>query len=206
MKTAPAFRALAVSLLGLGLATAGLAETFVRPIIGIADPSTDGYSSATTGGLCAGYYWHGENASVTKEASLELGYTRWTYRGDLEGYSVRAKEEYLPVLLNLRAHFPMGQNLDRVRFYFGPSLGLAQARGSAKVKVGSTTYSGSATDWAFCYGGTAGFVFQLSDKVDLDLGFRLLRLEGSDFDVGGSHFEGEASTTKIWYAGLGYRY
>ena len=205
MKT-PAFRALAVSVIGLGLATAAFAGGFVRPIIGIADPSTDGYSSATTAGLCAGYYWNSETSSISKEASLEIGYTKWTYRGDVDGYGVRAKEEYLPVLLNLRAHFPLGKELERVRFYFGPSLGLAQARGTVKVSDDEDTYSASVSDWSFCYGGTAGFVFQLTDKVDLDVGFRLLRLEGSDFDVEGYQLETEASTTKIWYAGLGYRF
>ena len=192
--------------MGSDTATADFAGGFARPIIGIADPSTDGYSSATTAGLCAGYYWNSETSSITKEASLEIGYTKWTYRGDVEGYGVRAKEEYLPVMLNLRAHFPLGKELERVRFYFGPSLGLAQARGSIKVSDGEDTYSGSVSDWSFCFGGTAGFVFQLTDKIDLDVGFRLLRLEGSDFDVEGYSVESETSTTKIWYAGLGYRF
>lgn len=133
-------------LLALAGAGAARAEGFMRPIVGIADPSTEGYASAAIGGLCAGYRWRGENASVAKEASLEIGYTKWTHRASTMGYEMRAKEEYLTVLLNLRAHFPLGESPERVNFYFGPAVGLAQARGSLRIDVGARTERFSASD------------------------------------------------------------
>lgn len=199
-------RALGAAAVAVVLVCSATAGGFIRPIIGVADPSVEGYSSSTTYGVCAGYYWAGSESRFTKEASLELGYTKWTTRGDVEGYDFRASEKYMPVMLNLRVHVGLEPSLSKVRFYFGPSLGLTQSKGSLHVDDGEDFFAAHVSDWSFCWGGTAGFVFQLTDKVDLDLGFRLLRLDGSDFSIDGETYASDSSNTKIWYAGLGYRF
>lgn len=200
-------RIVAAAAAALFVASVSLAEGFVRPIIGIADPSIEGYSSATTIGICGGYYWAGSESSITKEASLELGYTKWTYNESVMGYNMHASEKYLPIMVNLRAHFALPGGLKNVRWYIGPSGGIAQSRGSIRLSGGEIgTYSVSATDWTFCFGGTTGFVFQVSPRFDIDLGFRLLRLQGPDFEIEGESIEIDDSTTKIWYAGIGYRF
>jgi opacity protein-like surface antigen len=187
----------------MALANHGLAaEAFIRPTIFYVEPATDGFKSATgygvAGGVCFG---SGEN----HEVSIEWDYVKWDFHLTVSpGVDLASwYEKFMPVMVNYRYYVAGTEELKNVRFYIGPSAGMTRSEfGGTLSGVGSTSDS----KWTFSWGGSVGFVVKLAKRVDLDIGYRYIKIQGGTY-----HFEGlpvrfEDSHANVFYGGIGIRF
>ncbi len=190
---------------------AGLhAQAFVRPLVGLVEPRDSDASSGTYLGLVSGYYWRGADSSVTKEVSVEFGRAKWDYDTTILSYGVHGEESYVPVVLNLRAHVDIPEELQipGFRFYIGPSIGTSYAKYEVSIKDsgGSTLFADDDSNWVFTYGASAGFVVPIYKAIDLDIGYRFIHLDGDDVEIAGQNMSISSSSVHVLYMGIGYRF
>ncbi|MFB2898255.1 outer membrane protein [Aerosakkonemataceae cyanobacterium BLCC-F50] len=81
----------------------------------------------------------------------------------------------------------------RIRPYIGGGLGAATFSAEDIVQANTPTLSGSNT--AFAYQFKVGIGYQLTDNVNVFVGYRLLGISGQDFERGTQRVEGDSFTT-----------
>jgi opacity protein-like surface antigen len=180
------------------------ADYFVRPLVSYVSPigdapSTDGY------GVCAGTNIGQQNAH---EFSFEMSLVRWhednpsgaayPYAGRFYRPAIR----YATYLINYRYHF--GDRNAKARFYLGPAVGRTYAQLESSI-FGFRTWTGDAT-WSTTWSGSAGVLVRVSPHVELDLGYRFVRIEGADFTLSGVPAKMGTSNSHVIYAGAGWRF
>lgn len=176
------------------------AESFIRPIISSVHPDTDGYSSAIGVGLASGIYFGPNN---TQELSFEWSHVRWDSDDTIAGIRVKGRETYMPFMVNYRFHFKPSEN---VAIYIGPSAGVASTQVDANLSGAGLRASVSDSDWVSTYGGTGGVILKLTKRIDLDVGYRYMRLGGGEYNVQGFKYETDDAGAKAFYAGIGLRF
>jgi len=181
------------------------AEAFVRPVVSYVKPSGDGYSSSTAIGLAAGVYL---GAQSEHEINLEFAYTKWdlheSYGGPLH---LEGEEKFLPVLVNYRYYVRDDTAaLKATRFYLGPCVGMTRTKLDFTFTGSGVRFASNDSDWVFTYGGSTGFVTKLGGRFELDLGYRYLRLDQSDYSAPGTTLKGKNSSAHVFSAGVGFRF
>ena len=189
-------------LAAFGFPMAHAAESYLRPIISNVSPSTEGYSNAVAGGLSAGFYW---GPRGQHEINYEWGYTYWDSKGVLSNMGYAIRETFMPHLINYRFNLRLSES-NNYSWYLGPSLGFTNNKVTIEATSGSQRVSFSQADWSFTFGGTTGINLRLTDRIDLDLGYRYLSVKGAKYTVSGVTFESQNAHANIVYAGIGFRF
>ena len=198
-------RILAATALLATLGGTARAESFVRPILSYDSPTNAGFGSAMGYGVAFGT-WFG--AGKDHEVSFEWHYTDWNYSQPYSGYSVAGGEKNMPLLVNYR--YQSGNAQSPVRFYIGPSLGFTRTH--LQVTANFPTFApGPAivvdeTDWSFTWSGATGIIVKISDRADLDIGYRYLHFQGRNFGVGSSNVVVDDHKANIAYLGVNFRF
>ena len=190
-----------------GLLTEGRAvEYFVRPIVDSVNPHVMAGATATGWGLCTGIYWQSGPGDFEKEISLEFERARWSGTDSMGIVQASEGETIIPVLVNFRANFVPDKRLDFVHIYFGPCVGAMKATATSIVTVGGQTTYASSSDFDFAWGATAGLLIRITQKLDIDVGYRLLGTSDTKFQFNGEGFRTGKYTIDGWYAGIGWRF
>lgn len=184
-----------------GAAASASADTFIRPAAYYVSPTTDGYSSAGAGAVSIGFS-RGEN--LQHEFSMEVAYVRWNSSTNVSGIAVSGSEHYMPYLANYR--FLFGQKGDTLRAYIGPAIGVMNSRIDVSARSRFGSFSDSSSAWAFAAAGSAGVVLKLSDKVNLDIGYKYLHAEAASYTIAGVNLEAGAARAHMLGAGIGIRF
>ena len=193
---------LALLLTVFGFSTVHAAESYLRAIISNVSPSTEGYSSAVAGGVSVGFYW---GSKGQHEINYEWGYTHWDSEGMFSNMRYAMRETFMPHLINYRFNLRLSES-NNYSWYFGPSLGFTNSKVELEGASGSQRVSFSQTDWSFTFGGTTGINLRLTDRIDLDLGYRYLSLKGAKYTASGVTLETKNAHASIVYAGIGFRF
>jgi opacity protein-like surface antigen len=206
----------------MALANHGLAaEAFIRPLISYVDPATDefvvvlqgigsfplgNFKSKTSYGISSGVYF---GSSGNHEVSIELGYVKWDFRpAVLPGVDLALYEKFMPVMANYRYHVAGTEELKNVRFYIGPSIGFSKTEIGGSLTTPGGSGSDSDSNWSLSWGGSAGFVVKLAKRVDLDIGYRYIKIRGDTYRGGvtGITVVTEDSHANVFYGGIGFRF
>lgn len=157
---------------------ASAADAFVRPVVSLIIPQSGGLDNEVGYGVAAGALF---GADSSHEWSLEVTHARWKYEqmmdlsgldGDTLHFSGPSVDTVTPVLVNYRYRF--GSRASRVRFYLGHSLGATQIKRKAwAAENGMYRVSfRSENDWKFTVAGSAGVAVKLTERVELEAGYR----------------------------------
>ena len=190
----------------LGIATQSHSEMFIRPIVSSVNPSTSGISNATGVGFCTGVYWREKTEDVEKEISFEFLRANWSADASDAGYNGHASATFMPLLLNLRVNVCPDNDLKLLRLYIGPSFGETRATAKLHITGNGADFYASDSDWSFSWGGSAGFLIRVSERVDIDVGYRYLSASESKFSYQGSTFSTGTNKANIYYCGVGVRF
>ncbi len=177
------------------------AETFVRSVAYYVHPTAEGYDDNGAAGLAVGRSF---GAQAEHELSFELAYTRWTESFSGYGAAVSGSEHYLPLLANYR--FYTGSKQDKARFFAGPSIGFTRAWVDIHGVSGSQSFSINSVDWAFTWSGVAGVSIRLTEKLNLDFGYRYLAAEKTTYSAFGYSIETEGAKAHMGYAALSCKF
>jgi opacity protein-like surface antigen len=159
----------------LGLLTQGrAADSFIGAIVTEVDPHVAGASTATGLGFCTGVYWRTGQEDLEKEVSFEFWSARWTGRDALGVRQDSFSDTLMPLMLNFRVNVAPDSSLKKLRVYIGPSIGMARVNGRDQITGGGMNQHFDDSVWNTVWGGTAGFIFRLTPRVDINLGYRLL--------------------------------
>jgi opacity protein-like surface antigen len=177
------------------------AEGFVRPLVEFISPETDGYSTRAGVGAVVGSQF---GKQEEHELSFEAAGTQWNTARVSSVGAVALQERFVTCLLNYRYHF--GPATAPVRFYAGPSLGYTNNDVSGAVTGAHGVTAGRESIWNLTWSGSAGLTFKLSEKIELDVGYRFLHVQPRDTTLAGYAFKGEAVKAHVVYAGVGFRF
>jgi opacity protein-like surface antigen len=197
----PKIKILAAGLLLAALCSSASAESFFRPLFSFDSPVNTGFGSTGGYGFVTGARL---GAAQEHELSFEWHYNRWNVSASYDRFSVSGGETNMPFLLNYRHHF--GTSADQIRFYAGPALGLTSTKLSLNATAPGSLVSVDNTAWAFTASGSLGVLIKLTDKTDLDLGYRYLWTKGRDFSVGPTSVSVDDRQTHMVYTGLNFRF
>ncbi|MGA9377688.1 MAG: P44/Msp2 family outer membrane protein, partial [Phormidium sp.] len=109
-----------------------------------------------------------------------------------DGTSVRIGGYFQTFAYMLNAYYDIPLT-KRFRPYIGGGLGAATFSAEDIVEVNTPRFSGSNT--AFAYQFKAGIGYQVTDNVNVFIGYRLLGISGQDFESGVDRLEGRSFTT-----------
>ena len=193
-----------VALLGANFAAAtepasSKPEYFIRPLVAYVKP-TDG-NSATGFGFAAGGSF---GSQKEHEVSFELTHAKWDESMTDPTVSVSGSLKYMPYLLSYRYYF--GPEALKARFYVGASAGFTSVDVSVQAVDSGATFSGSDTAWGSTLAGTIGVKVRLSEKADLDLGYRYQHTSGPTITLAGESIELDDLKVHVVYVGVGFRF
>ena len=161
---------------------------FLRPEMGRLDFPSRHYSNEPCYGIEIGRQFGPQGAH---EVNLEwtrsnLEYSAFPDPKLIGGASIIASGHIQPILVGYRYYFgPAGS---RLRFFAGPSFGMAKA--SVDVSYWAdlpVQFRGTTDRWRFCSGGKAGLALSLTPKCSLQIGYRyLLMTDLGYFNTSGS--------------------
>jgi len=181
------YKSLVTIALFLGISTLGrAADSFIGPIVTELDPHVAGASTATGIGFCTGVYWRTAQEDLEKEISFEFWRAKWT-GWDAKGVRQDSfSDTLMPLMLNFRANLAPVSDYKRLRVYIGPSIGIARVNGRDQITGGGMNQHFDDSVWNTVWGGTAGFIFRLTPRVDINLGYRLLVMSKTTY-----HYQGQ---------------
>ena len=193
-----------VALLGANFATAAepspqKTEYFIRPLAAYVSP-TDG-DSATAFGFAAGGSF---GSRKEHEVSFEWNSARWDKPVTDPDFSATASLKLMPYLLSYRYYF--GNEALKARFYIGASAGMSSMDVSINAVTAGETFSGGDRAWGSTLVGTAGVKFRLTEKADLDIGYRYQQINGPTLTIEGESIELDDLKANILYLGVGFRF
>ena len=193
-----------VALLGANFAAAAESapkktEYFIRPLVAYVKP-TDG-DSATGFGFAAGGCF---GAKKEHELSFDWNYAEWDESLTDSDVSVSGSIKYMPYLLGYRYYF--GPEALKARFYAGASAGMTSVDVSVLAVGSGMTFSGSDTAWGSTLAGSVGVKVRLTEKADLDLGYRYQHTNGPTITLAGEGIELDDLKAHIFYLGVGFRF
>jgi opacity protein-like surface antigen len=165
---------------------------FVRPTVWNVTYSDSSFGSHVSShseqgqSICAGIALGNEQAH---ELSLEWASVRWRFEtsGGLIEYvspgvpaiGTAGRGLLLPVLANYRYY--VGDVARNLTVFGGISVGMSDVSGN-EYHVGSgVRYAYKGKDWAPTYGLAAGISWRVAPHVAIDVGYRYLRVKGTDW-------------------------
>lgn len=179
------------------------AETFIKPLVSYVAPSTEGYSDAGAVGFAAGTRIGGNNEH---EFSFETHYAQWDAKFRSPGLNADGTQRFVPNLVGYKIRGNGINTLENVTFYIGPNVGATYIQTEGKAS-GVISGRDSHSAWVLTYGGSAGFIINLSKRLELDIGYRFLRMEAQDdFNLGPFLVRSEAANVSVVSAGLGIKF
>jgi opacity protein-like surface antigen len=201
------YKSLVTIALFSGILTQGRAvDAFISPIVTQMDPHVAGASNATGLGFCTGVYWRTGQDDLEKEISFEYWKAKWT-GWDAKGVRQDSFSDTLePLMLNLRANIAPISDYKWLRVYIGPSVGMARANGRDHITGGGMNQYFDDSVWNMVWGGTAGFIFRLSQRVDINIGYRLLVLPKTTYDYQGQGYGFGRRALNVVSLGVGMRF
>lgn len=201
------YKSLVACAIFLGVLTQGrAADYFIGPIVTEVDPHVAGASSATGLGFCTGVYWRTDQQDLEKEVSFECWSARWT------GWDARGvrqdtfSDTLMPLMLNFRVNIAPDSELKRLRVYIGPSIGMARTDGKDHITGGGMNQSFDDSIWNVVWGGTAGVKIRLTQRLDLDLGYRVLVVSKTTYEYQGQGYGFGRRALNVLSLGLGMRF
>jgi len=194
-------KVVALATLIITLGASAKAEGFLRPSILFVSPGMAGASDATGESLAFGTRF---GAQAEHELSIEGNWVQWDEKTSYAGFAVSGSLKYAPYLANYRYYF--GQKDSPVRLYFGPSVGIAITKVSVTATGPGVNVAAGGSTTSAAYGGTAGLVIRLAEKVDLDVGYRYLYVKGSNVSVAGVTAQLDDAKANVLYAGVSFRF
>jgi opacity protein-like surface antigen len=181
-------------------------EYFFRPIVSSVNPHVIAGASATGLGFCTGLYMGTDEFGFEKEVSIEFERAKWSGVETAPGQQFNVSETMMPIVLNLRANFAPDSRYRKLRMYIGPCIGAASVNAKIKLTGGAQDQYASNSDLDFAWGCTAGFLFHLDPRADIDIGYRVLGTSDTKFTLAGRSFSTGKYTMDGWYVGVGLRF
>jgi opacity protein-like surface antigen len=178
------------------------AEWFVRPSALYVNYQNSGYGDNTGLSLATGTTF---GSRAQHELSVEVASLKWSISQYNVWYTT-GSGHFVTYLAHYRFRF--GPNDSRLRFYLGPSLGLANFRGNlTQYRFGVIAHD-SLGRWPLAYGGTFGVTLKLTDITELDVGYRYLYIARSDSSPNSAylHIPTVATKANLLQAGLRFRF
>lgn len=188
----------------LALTTNSHAQWFARAMITRVDPSWEGYSGATGAGITGGRFF---GARQQHEVSLDVSSAKWEADEFDSGLRLKGDETHTPVLLNYRYHVTGSDEFRNVQFYLGPCVGYTRSKVDFTItglETGPVQLEDS--DWVFSWGGNAGFLVTLTRNLELEVGYRYLKLSDASYSFLDTSIEADSAHFNIYYAGLSVRF
>ena len=178
------------------------AEWFVRPSALYVSYQNCGYGDNTGLSLAAGTTL---GSLAQHELSVEVASLKWSI-SQYNGWYTIGSGHFVTYLAHYRFRF--GPNNSRLRFYLGPSLGLANFRGNLTQYRFGVVARDNLGRWPLAYGGTAGVTLKFSNVTELDVGYRYLYIARSDSSPNSVylHIPTAAIKANLLHAGLGFRF
>jgi len=183
------------------ISTPTFADGFVRPLVEFISPHEEGYSTKAGAGVAVGTLFGPQRQH---EISFECAGTRWNTAQVTSAGVAAVSERFVSCLLNYRYHF--GPATAPVRFFAGPALGVTNNSIDLAWVRSSGVAAGRASPWSFTWSGSAGIGFKLTEKIELDAGYRFLHVQSYNTIIAGSAYLGRASEADVFYAGVGFRF
>ena len=183
-----------------------MAEMFVRPSVMYVSFQNSGYSNKTGLSLAAGTTL---GAGAEHELGLEIVLMDWALSQDLNAggpfvFPTTGSGHLVPYLANYRYRF--GAKDAQLRYYLGPSLGLANYRGDLTQIRSGVIANATVSQWSAVYGGTVGVTVKLTDMLELDVGYRYLHVASIDPGSGSNRIPMDATQVNLLHVGLGFRF
>lgn len=192
---------MAIATLLITLGSSARAEGFVRPSLFYVWPTMSGASSAAGVGFAAGSRF---GPQIEHELSFEGDWVKWDESASYSGQHVSGSLTSVPCLLNYRYYF--GKAASTGRFYVGPSAGFARTTAAVSAIGSDTRVSASDSSWSAAFGASAGLVFRLAEKVELDVGYRYLVVRGSHVTLSDVTVSLDDARASILYAGISFKF
>lgn len=183
-----------------------MAELFVRPSVMYVSYQNSGYSNKTGLSLAAGATL---GARAEHELGLEIGRMDWALSQNVNAggqfvFPTNGSGHFVPFLANYRYRF--GANDAQLRYYLGPSLGLANNRGDLTQYRSGVIAHAAFSQWSAAYGGSVGVTMKLTDTLELDVGYRYLHFAGIDPGSGNNRISMDDTQANLLHVGLGFRF
>jgi opacity protein-like surface antigen len=192
---------LAAALASVALAASVHAEGFLRPEVSytFASVSVPGFSidldNAFGYGVAGGATFGGEGQH---EVGVSIGVLDYSVSTSLAGATGSGKVKTVPYVATYRYYF--GPKTAPARFYLGGAAGWANVKVNASVTSGGITARASESDTDFVWGVGLGAVFKVTERVDIDAGYRYQELQQP---VGAVDAKIKSNTL---YAGVNFRF
>jgi len=190
----------ALALVAVSSLTAG--NGFIRPTVGFVSPDAEGYDDSIYLGADIGSFL-GKNQN--HEVSGEIGFVAWEFDQREGAFRAEGEETYVPLLVNYR-YYVGTPDVNKVRFFFGPSLGFTEATYEVKVTGPGMNLKGDASELLFTYAVNLGVEIKFTEKLSLNLGYRYLHIKGTDTELFGSRIDLDDSKAHVGFAGLTCRF
>ena len=175
---------------------------FVRPTIAFVSPDAEGYDDALYAGADVGAFL-GKNRN--HEISGEIGGVAWEYKENFGALRGEGEETYVPFLANYR-YYVGTPDVNKVRFYFGPSLGFTSATYEAKVWGPGFYRADEASEVLFTFAANVGVEVKINERLSLNIGYRYLHIDGTETELFGSNIDLDDSKAHIGSVGLTVRF
>ena len=175
---------------------------FVRPTLAYVSPDAEGYDDAVYVGADIGGFL-GKNQN--HEISGEIGAIAWEYDERFGAFRGTGEETYVPFLANYR-YYVGAPDVNKVRFFFGPSIGFTEATYEARVTGPGVNLRDEASELLFTFAVNVGVEVKLNERFSLNLGYRYLHIDGTDTEMFGSNIDLDDSKAHLGVAGLTVRF
>lgn len=181
------------------------AQWFARANAAHFDPSWKGYSGATGVGIAGGRFF---GARQEHEVSLDISSAKWHADEVDFGVQLEGDETHTPFLLNYRYHVEGTEEFRRIGFYIGPCVGYTRSHVDFDLRGVSSQGSTQLKDtaWEFSWGGNVGFIVRLEHNLELDFGYRYLKISDTSYDFREGSIDVEAAHFNIFYGGVSVRF
>jgi opacity protein-like surface antigen len=175
---------------------------FLRPNVAYVSPDTDGYSDEAYIGVTGGVTF---DAKQQHEVSLEVGTIRWDNSENLGVSRIDSDESYIPFLAGYRYYV---QPVDsKVRFFAGPSIGIAQADYNVTLyNRGAPIAGDDSNEMLFTYAFNIGASIKLNDNISIDLGYRYLVMADTQTEILGTIIDVDEFKTHALTLGANIRF
>lgn len=188
-------------LAGLALTTAAHAEGFIRPELSytFASVSVPGFSIdldnafayGVTGGATFG-------AEAQHELGVSIGVIDQSVTTGLAGATASGNVKTVPYMAGYRYYF--AAKAAPARFYLTGGAGWASVKFDARVNVAGVTARASGSDTDFIWGVGAGVMFKVTERIDIDAGYRYQELTQQVGSVDAK------IKSNVVYAGVNFRF
>lgn len=134
---------------------------------------------------------------------VEAGWIGWDQSESVDGFSVSADANLVPLLLGYRHRFPFGRE-SRARLELGAALGAVYSRIEAEATDGFTILVLRSSRWNFAWGGEAAVGYQISDNFEALIGYKYISTDAGSVRVDGERYDLGSLDCHVFTAGFGW--